>query len=84
MGRAAVWLSAGLLGGAVFAGGFFIGKRAEPERAFAAPDRSAAIARSPVPQQASRTRSPGLTTAFTVSRRQRRSRPAVITRFITS
>ncbi|HXN54699.1 MAG TPA: hypothetical protein VN874_00415 [Myxococcales bacterium] len=44
MGRAAVWLSAGLLGGAVFAGGFFIGKRAEPERAFAAPDRSAAIA----------------------------------------
>jgi hypothetical protein len=44
MGRAAVWLSAGLLGGAVFVGGFFLGKRAEPERAFAAPDRSATIA----------------------------------------
>src|SRR5436190_827847 len=45
---------------------------------------AAAIARSPVPQQASRTRSPLRTTAATVSPRQRRSSPAVITRFIAS
>ena len=50
----------------------------------ARPRRSAATARSPVPQQASSTRSPGRTTASTASRRQRRSSPAVITRFITS
>ena len=48
------------------------------------PSRSAASARSPVPQHASRTRSPGWTTASTVSRRHTRSRPAVITRFIAS
>jgi peptidyl-prolyl cis-trans isomerase C len=44
MARAAVWLSAGLLGGALFVGGFFLGKRAEPERAIADADRSATIA----------------------------------------
>ena len=50
----------------------------------AAPRRPAATARSPVPQHASRTRSPGRTTASTVSLRHLRSSPAVITRFITS
>ena len=49
-----------------------------------APFRSAATARSPVPQQASSTRSPECTTASTVSRRQDRSRPTVMTRFMTS
>src|SRR5207248_4320557 len=48
------------------------------------PARAAAIARSPVPQQASRTRSPGRTTSATVARRQRWSRPTVIARFIAS
>ncbi len=48
------------------------------------PSRSAATARSPVPQHASSTRSPGWTTASTVSRRQERSSPAVMTRFIAS
>ena len=48
------------------------------------PRRSASTARSPVPQHASSTRSPGHTTSATASLRQRRSSPAVITRFITS
>ena len=39
------------------------------------PRRSASTARSPVPQHASSTRSPGQTTAFTASLRQRWSRP---------
>jgi hypothetical protein len=49
-----------------------------------APARCAATARSPVPQHASSTRSPGRTTSRTVTCRQWRSSPAVITRFITS
>src|SRR5919201_6963366 len=48
------------------------------------PARSSASARSPVPQQASSTRSPGRTTDRAVSRRQRPSSPAVMTRFIKS
>ena len=48
------------------------------------PRRSASTARSPVPQHASRTRSPGHTTLLTASRRQRRSSPTVMTRFIAS
>ena len=48
------------------------------------PRRSASTARSPVPQHASSTRSPGQTTSLTASFRQRRSSPAVITRFIAS
>jgi hypothetical protein len=49
-----------------------------------APAFAAMIARSPVPQAASSTRSPGWTTARTVARRQRWSSPAVMTRFMTS
>jgi hypothetical protein len=49
-----------------------------------APMRSAAIARSPVPQHVSSTRSPGRTTAATVTRRHRWSSPSVIVRFIAS
>ena len=44
----------------------------------------AATARSPVPQQASRTRSPGRTASRTVAARQRWSSPTVMTRFIAS
>ena len=44
------------------------------------PRRSASTARSPVPQQASRTLSPGQTTSRAASWRHRLSRPAVITR----
>ena len=49
-----------------------------------APACRSAIARSPVPQAASSTRSPGRTADSAASRRQRMSRPAVMTRFITS
>ena len=43
-----------------------------------------AIARSPVPQHASSTASPGRTTVSAASRRQRRSSPAVIAWFMKS
>jgi len=48
------------------------------------PRRSASSARSPVPQQASSTRSPGHTTCAAARRRHRPSSPAVIRRFIRS
>jgi hypothetical protein len=48
------------------------------------PTRAHASARSPVPQHASSTSSPSRTTASAAMRRQRRSSPAVIVRFITS